>query len=84
MLNWRRDPGYEQRMKHCDQRKMQHMLRMKQLEIEQSKERTKQLENETEQLRQENRRLAELESRMDALLRNADSCSPTPPATGSN
>ena len=58
MLNWRRDPGYEQRMK--------------------------QLRNETEQLRQENRRLAELESRMDALLRNADSCSPTPPATGSS
>ena len=43
MLNWRRDPGYEQRMK--------------------------QLRSETEQLRQENRRLAELESRMDALLR---------------
>ena len=65
MLNWRRDPGYEQR-------KLQHEQRMKQLR------------NETEQLRQENRRLAELESRMDALLRNADSCSPTPPATGSN
>ena len=58
MLNWRRDPGYEQRMK--------------------------QLRSETEQLRQENRRLAELESRMDALLLNADSCSPTPPATGSS
>ena len=79
MLNWRRDPGYEQR-------KMQHKLRMKQLEseIEQSKERTKQHENETEQLRQENMRLAELESRMNALLRNADSCSPTPPSTGSS
>ena len=51
MLNWRRDPGYEQR-------KLQHEQRMKQLR------------NETEQLRQENRRLAELESRMDALLRN--------------
>ncbi|MCF8139679.1 MAG: hypothetical protein K9J75_01035 [Cyanobium usitatum Tobar12.5m-G36] len=44
----------------------------------------KQLRNETEQLRQDNRRLAELESRMDALLRNADSCSPTSPATGSS
>ncbi|MEY4803348.1 MAG: hypothetical protein RLZZ274_2079 [Cyanobacteriota bacterium] len=64
-LNWRRDPGYEQR-------KIQHEQRMKQLR------------NETEQLRQENKRLAELESRMDALLRNADSCSPTPPATGSS
>ena len=78
-LNWRRDPGYEQR-------KRQHEQGMKQLEneIEKRKERTKQLENETERLRQENRRLAELESRMDALLRNADSCSPTPPATGSS
>jgi len=32
----------------------------------------------------ENKRLAELESRMDALLLNADSSSQTPPATGSN
>ena len=35
-------------------------------------------------LRKENERLAALESRMDALLRNADSSSQTPPATGSN
>jgi hypothetical protein len=47
-------------------------------------QRTRQLRIETEQLREENRRLAELESRMDALLRNADSSSQTPPATGSN
>ena len=71
-LNWRRDPGYEQRKIQYEQRKIQHEQRMKQLR------------SETEQLRQENRRLAELESRMDALLRNADSCSPTPPATGSS
>jgi len=79
LLNWRRDPGYEQH-------KMQHNLRMKQLEseIEQSKERTKQLVNETEDLKQENRRLAEPESRMDALLRSADACSPTALATGSS
>jgi hypothetical protein len=32
----------------------------------------------------ENKRLAALESRMDALLLNADSSSQTPPATGSN
>ena len=58
MLNWRRDPGFEQR-------KMQHEQRMKQLESdilrvrsdsERSKERTKQLEKETEQLRRENAR----------------------------
>ena len=32
----------------------------------------------------ENKRLAALESRMDALLLNADSSSQTPPTTGSN
>jgi TolA-binding protein len=78
-LNWRRDPGYEQRMKQHEQQVMQYEQRKIQHE-----QRMKQLRNETEQLRQENRRLAELESRMDALLRNADSCSPTPPATGSS
>ncbi len=45
MLNWRRDPAYEQR-------KMQHEQRMKQLEneIAASKQRTKRLESEIEQL----------------------------------
>jgi len=56
------------------------------------------IEQETEQLRMrslesekrlklleiEDKRLAELESRLDALLLNADSSSQTPPATGSN
>jgi len=28
MLNWRRDPDYEQRMLHYEQRKMQHEQRM--------------------------------------------------------
>jgi len=53
--------------------------RMKQLRIEsvESERRTKQLEIE-------NKRLAALESRLDALLLNADSSSQTPPATGSN
>ena len=35
-------------------------------------------------LKKENERLAALESRMDALLLNADSSSQAPPATGSN
>jgi len=35
-------------------------------------------------LKKENERLAELESRLDALLLNADSSSQTPPVTGSN
>ena len=51
-LNWRRDPGYEQR-------KMQHEQRMKQLRSE-----SEQMRNETEQLRKENARLAAIESRL--------------------
>ena len=56
---------------------------IEQRELE-SERRTKLLESEIEQLVTENKRLAELESRMDALLLNADSSSQTPPATGSN
>ncbi|MEB3360637.1 MAG: hypothetical protein VKI42_00760 [Synechococcaceae cyanobacterium] len=52
-LNWRRDPGYEQRMLYFEQRKMQHELRMKQLE------------SEIEQLRRENAR----ERALSALIR---------------
>ncbi|MEB3243584.1 MAG: hypothetical protein VKO44_08100, partial [Cyanobacteriota bacterium] len=55
MLNWRRDPGYEQRMN--DNR----------IAIERSKERTKQLENEIEQLRQETARLRKLNAKERAL-----------------
>ena len=51
-LNWRRDPGYEQRVMHYEQRKMQHELRMKQLE------------SEIEQLRRENAR----EKALSALI----------------
>jgi len=47
-------------------------------------QRTKQLRIETERLNIENKCLAALESRLDALLLNADSSSQTPPATGSN
>ena len=41
-------------------------------------------EKRLKQLEIENKQLAELESRLDALLLNADSTSQTPPATGSN
>jgi len=51
MLNWRRDPDYEQRMLHYEQRRIQHELRMKQLESE-----IEQIEKETELLRRENAR----------------------------
>lgn len=44
MLNWRRDPDYEQRL-------IQHELRMKQIESE-----IEQIEKETEQLRREHAR----------------------------
>ena len=42
------------------------------------------IEQETERLSKENKRLAALESRLDALLLNADSSSQSPPATCSN
>ena len=72
MFNWR--PVYD-----IEQRTKQHELS----ELE-SENRLQQLKIETEQLRQENKRLAALNSRMDALLRNADSSSQTPPAIDSN
>ena len=53
MLNWRRDPGYEQR-------KMQHEWRMKQLKSE-----IEQIKKETEQLRRENAR----ERALSALIK---------------
>ena len=43
------------------------------------KSETEQLRRETEQLKIENARLAKLESKLDLLLRNADSSSPIPP-----
>jgi hypothetical protein len=72
MVNWRPVYDIEQRTKQ---------LRIESLE---SDKRLKQLESEIEQLDTENRRLAALESKLDALLLNADSSSQTPPATGSN
>ncbi|MFN6345154.1 MAG: hypothetical protein ACK4V5_11390 [Cyanobium sp.] len=42
------------------------------------------IEQRTKLLLHENERLAALNSRMDALLRNVDSSSQTPPATGSS
>jgi len=62
MLNWRRDPDYEQRV-------MQHEQRMNEnrIAIERSKERIKQIENETELLRQENAKLRQLNDKERAL-----------------
>jgi len=97
MFNWRPVYDIEQRTKQLrieslesEKRELASERRTRQLESEfeqgelESDKRLRQLKNEVEQLKQENKRLAELESRMDALLRNADSSSQTPPATGSN
>ena len=56
MLNWHRDPGYEQRML---------MLRQG---TEQIKRETEQIRNETEQLKRENAKLRQLNARGRALL----------------
>jgi hypothetical protein len=45
---------------------------------------TKLLKIENEQLDFENKRLAEIESRLDALLRSPDSCLPIPPEIDSD
>lgn len=53
-------------------------------ETEQLRMRSLESASRTKQLDIENRRLAALESKLDALLLNADSSLQTPPATGSN
>jgi cell shape-determining protein MreC len=58
MLNWRRDPGYEQRMLNYGQQI---------LHYEQRKKETKQIEKEIEQLDLENARLENLLSCVDRL-----------------
>jgi len=60
MLNWRRDPGYEQRV-------MQHEQRMKQLESD-----ILRVRSETEQLRQENDKLRLHNAKMQTLLSCVD------------
>jgi hypothetical protein len=93
MFNWRPVYDIEQRTKQYELSELESEKRLQQLQIETEQIRNEaeqigneadQIEKETEQLRQENKRLAGLNSRMDALLRNADSSSQTPPATDSN
>jgi uncharacterized protein (DUF342 family) len=68
MLNWRRDPDYEQRMKRYEQRRMLHEQRMKQLR------------SETEQLRRENARQRALSALIKQHCFPDDSSStPIPP-----
>jgi hypothetical protein len=56
MLNWRRDPGYEQRVMQHEQRMLQHEQRMKQIETEilQVRKDRELIEKEIEQLDHEN------------------------------
>ena len=70
MLNWRRDPGYEQRMNN------------NRIAIERSKERTKLIEKEIELLRQENASLKTLNASVRQLFFPPESSSipPTPTA----
>ena len=83
MFNWR--PVYDIEQRELESRKRTKLLEseFEQRELERDN-RLKLLKKENEQLDIENRRLAVLESRLDALLLNADSSSQTPPATGSN
>jgi hypothetical protein len=62
MLNWRRDPGYEQSIVLHEQR-----MNANRIAIERSKERTKLIEKEIEQLRQENARLRQMNAKERAL-----------------
>ncbi|WP_254943175.1 hypothetical protein [Cyanobium sp. A1C-AMD] len=90
MFNWR--PVYDielrtrqLRIESLESEKRSKLLEseFEQRELERDK-RLKLLKSEIELLRKENERLAALESRLDALLLNADSSLQTPPATGSN
>ena len=62
-----------------NQQKQQEFEKKKRLQVAQQRKAA-----EMKQLEIENNQLAELESRLDALLLNADSTSQTPPAAGSN
>jgi hypothetical protein len=83
MFNWRPVYDIEQRTRLLRIESLENEKRAKLLESE-FEQRELERDKRLKQLEIENRRLAELESRMDALLLNADSSSQTPPATGSS
>ena len=92
MFNWRPIYDIELRTRQLRIESLESEKRSKLLESEfeqrelERDKRLKLLKSEIELLRKENERLAALESRLDALLLNADSSLQTPPApaTGSN
>ena len=78
-LNWH--PTIDARIRVLESERRENVLK----KWEQESEKREQLiENDIERLQKENKRLADIESRLDALLLNADSSSPAPPATDSN
>ena len=83
MVNWRPVYDIEQRTNQLKIESLESEKRAKLLESE-FEQRELERDKRLKQLDTENRRLAELESRLDALLLNADSTSQTPPTTGSN
>ena len=74
MLNWRRDPGYEQRMNALAIRIQKTRNETEQIknETEQIKKETEQIKRDVERLRQENDRLRRLNLRTQSLLSSAD------------
>ena len=67
MLNWRRDPGYEQRMNALAIR-----IQKTRNEAEQIKNEAEQIKRDVERLRQENDRLRRLNLRTQSLLSSVD------------
>jgi len=72
MLNWRRDPGYEQRMNALAIR-----IQQTKNETEQIKNDSERIRREAEQLRQENAKGRQLLASIDALCFPPE-CSSTP------
>jgi hypothetical protein len=78
-LNWH--PTIDAQIRVLESERRENVLKKREQE---SERRTQLIENDIERLQKENKRLADIESRLDALLLNADSSSPAPPATESN
>ncbi len=78
-LNWH--PTIDARIRVLESERRENVFKKQEQE---SERRTQLIENDIERLQKENKRLADIESRLDALLLNADSSSPAPPATESN
>jgi hypothetical protein len=81
MLNWRRDPGYEQRMNALAIRIQKTRNETEQIkkdteriknDSEQIKKETEQIERDVERLRQENDKLRRLNLRAQSLLSSVD------------